>query len=69
MIEKIKYRWNVFYRNKILLKKVKPRIKNKKFTLLCNNCNGGVILNDLGLKFNTPTINMFFYHYDFFENL
>ena len=32
----------------------------------------GVILNDLGLRFNTPTVNMFFYHYDFFrfvENL
>lgn len=31
---------------------------NKNVCLLCNNCTGGVILHDLGLPFNTPTINM-----------
>ena len=25
--------------------------------IICNNCLGGVILHDLGLPFNTPTIN------------
>lgn len=33
------------------------KCKNKKISLLCNNCTGGVILHDLGLRFNTPTIN------------
>ena len=32
--------------------------KNKSISLLCNNCTGGVILHDLGLRFNTPTINI-----------
>lgn len=27
-------------------------------TLIANNCIGGSILHDLGLKFNTPTINL-----------
>ncbi len=39
--------------------------KAKKFNgdvpcIICNNCLGGVILHDLGLPFNTPTINLFF---------
>ena len=33
------------------------KCKNKKISLLCNNCTGGVILHDLGLRFDTPTIN------------
>lgn len=72
MISRLIYRWNVFYRKMVILKKFRRELHNKDFTLLCNNCNGGIILNDLGLRFNTPTINMFFYHYDFFtfiENL
>ena len=31
-----------------------------KCTIVCNNCTGGVILHDLGLKFDTPTINTLF---------
>lgn len=34
------------------------RCKNQSICLLCNNCTGGVILHDLGLRFNTPTINI-----------
>lgn len=37
------------------------RLKNRDFSLICNNCNGGVIMHDLGLEFKSPTINMFFY--------
>lgn len=29
-------------------------------SIICNNCLGGVMLHDLGLPFNTPTINLFF---------
>ena len=32
-----------------------------KCCIICNNCTGGVILHDLGLKFDTPTINTLFY--------
>lgn len=27
-------------------------------TIICNNCTAGVILHDLGLKFDTPTVNL-----------
>lgn len=40
------------------LKSKLKRNRNKQICLLCNNCTGGVILHDLGLPFNTPTINM-----------
>lgn len=34
------------------------RLVNHDFSLFCNNCTGGVILHDLGLRFNSPTINL-----------
>lgn len=36
-----------------------------KCSIICNNCTGGVILHDLGLRFDTPTINTLFYSADF----
>lgn len=38
--------------------KKKKSLQNTDFTLLCNNCTGGVLLHDFGVKFNTPTINV-----------
>lgn len=35
------------------------RNRNRDFTLITQNCIGGVIYNILGLQFSTPTINMF----------
>lgn len=55
-----------------LNKNNKKRLKNKNFTILCNNCVAGVILHELGEKFNTPTINLWFEASDyikFLENL
>ena len=31
--------------------------KGEGRSLLCNNCTGGVILHELGFRFDTPTIN------------
>ena len=45
---------------------------NPNITLFCNNCLAGCILHDLGMKFNSPTINLYipFPDYiDFLENL
>lgn len=36
------------------------KLNNVGFTLLCNNCIGGLILHDLKHEFNTPTINLYF---------
>lgn len=64
------------YYRAVLRKKLntenKQRLKNKNFTLLCNNCVGGVIYHELGERFNSPTVNLFFGAEDyikFLENL
>lgn len=36
------------------------RLKDKSFSLITNNCLGGVILHDLHLQFKSPTINVGF---------
>lgn len=62
-------RWNDFYRKTFVLPKLRQRLKNKDFTLLSNNCNGGFIYHDLGLRFLSPTINLFFYNDHYFTFL
>lgn len=39
---------------------LKLKLKEKNFTLITNNCTGGIIYHRLGLKFNSPTINFYF---------
>ena len=41
------------------------RLKNKNFSLIAYDCTGGFLLNYLGVKFNTPTINLYFSTSDF----
>lgn len=38
--------------------KQKKRLKNSNFTIICNNCVGGIIYHDLGMRFDSPTINL-----------
>lgn len=45
-------------RNK-LLESYRKKLTNKDFTLITQNCIGGVIYDDLGMQFTSPTINMF----------
>ncbi len=59
---RITLRWNNWFRRFFILPKMRKALRNKEFTLLSNNCNGGFIYHDLGLQFLSPTINMFFYH-------
>lgn len=37
----------------------RERLRNQAPTIIANNCNGGVISHDLGLKFRTPTVNLY----------
>ena len=46
--------WRLYKSRKI------RKLKNKNPTIISSNCNGGIILHDLGLKFNTPTVNLLF---------
>lgn len=37
----------------------RSRLTNKNFSIICNNCVGGILYHELGLKFMSPTINLF----------
>lgn len=37
----------------------RKRLVNKSPSLISNNCNGAIILHDLGLRFNSPTVNLY----------
>lgn len=41
------------------IKRLQNRNNNLNPTIICNNCIGGVIYHNLGLKFHSPTINLF----------
>ena len=43
------------------------RLKNKDFSIICQNCIGGVIYNRLGLPFLSPTINLWMEEKDFYR--
>lgn len=49
---------NNFYR-KILNEQNKARLKNKDFTIISSNCNGSMMLNDLGMQFKSPFVNLY----------
>lgn len=48
-------------------KKKQKLLKNKNPTIISNNCLAGVVSKDLNLKFNTPTINLYFSRKDFIK--
>lgn len=64
---KIIGRVNKYIRQSIVAPKKSKHLRNKDVSIICNNCIGGFILHDLGLRFDTPTINMFFHDLDFFD--
>ncbi len=47
----------------------RKKLKNNDFTLLCNNCTGAFILHDLGVKFNSPCVNLFIEEADYIKLL
>lgn len=49
--------------------KRKQKLKNKNFTIFASECAGGVIYHKLGLKFLSPTINLWFEPSDFLKFL
>lgn len=57
-IKKIKKKINN-KREKRYLKSLRKRNHNLNPTIVSNNCIAGVIYHNLGLKFNSPTINLF----------
>ena len=45
---------------RLSLEEFRNRITNKDFTLIARDCVGGILYHQLGLKFLSPTINLFF---------
>lgn len=68
---KNKFRKTIFkkiYQPK-LIKENKLRLRNSDFSIICNNCLGGILYHDFGLKFLSPTINLYFEANDYLEFL
>lgn len=57
------------YLREIINKKNRERLKNTDFSLISSNCNGAFILHDLGLRFNSPTVNLFLNAKDYIKFL
>jgi uncharacterized protein (DUF1919 family) len=49
------------------LEGIRKRLTNKDFSLVSSNCNGAILLHDLKLRFNSPTVNLFMYPRDFIK--
>lgn len=48
-------------------KRLRNKNKNKDFSIICPNCIGGLIYHRLGVKFLSPTINLWMYQYDYLK--
>ena len=46
---------------------LRKRLKNNNFSIICNNCIGGVIYHELGMQFLSPTINLWMPDKDFYK--
>lgn len=57
------------YRNIMFLSKQRKRLVNKDICLIASNCNGAMILHDLGLQFKSPFVNLWLRPKDFIKLL
>ncbi len=55
--------------HRLYIEAKRKKLKNKTPSILCDNCNAGIILHDLGLRFNTPVINLYFEPGDYLKFL
>lgn len=51
---------SVSYLRRLLRFFYRRKLKNTNFSLITNNCIGGIISHDMHLRFLSPTINLFF---------
>ncbi len=52
-------------KNDRIINETRKRFKNKNFSIISQNCIGGVFYHDMKMKFLSPTINLFFKEPDF----
>lgn len=60
--------YRTFLRDK-LNKNNRARLKNHDFTIISSNCVGGVITHELGQRFDSPTVNLYFEPSDYLKFL
>lgn len=68
MLTKIQNQINKPFR-KIINRLNKLRLKNQDFSVIASNCNGALILHDLGQRFNSPFVNLYLEPKDFIRYL
>lgn len=56
-------------KRKKYIAKQRKRIKNKNVSIISSNCNGAFMLHDLGLRFNSPFVNLWIKPKDFLKLL
>lgn len=44
-------------------------LKNRDYTIISNNCYGGIVSRDFGLLYNSPTCGLFFYSKEYLKFL
>ena len=66
MIKKLKI-YFLILKYKIHSYKLSRKFKNKKITIISQNCVGGMIYHELKMKFYSPTINMFIENENFLK--
>lgn len=64
-IYKIRKAISLIFFRRFKVKKMKRLINNHEFSIISNNCVGGLIYKDLNKKFLTPTIGLFIKNKDF----
>lgn len=64
--EKIKMHISTCYVH-VLINKERRKLKNRGFSIISQNCIGGVFYHDMKMKFLSPTINLFFKEPDFIK--
>lgn len=57
IINRIREKFNTACRAPINRKNAE-RLQNRDFSVIASNCNGGVMLHDLGQPFNSPFVNL-----------
>jgi len=57
------------FRMKVFARYHKSKLKNRRFSIICNNCVAGLIYQKFGLPYLTPTVGLFFYSEDYIKFL
>lgn len=67
MLKDIFRKSRYFFRDFFINKKKRKNTKKRDFSIIASDCTGGMVLHDLKMRFNSPTVNMFFMASDFLE--